>query len=594
MERQEPKNHAERRAGPGPDLRLAARRGAAVDPKILESAREICAGLVRAVTTSKIFPARQESVNVRRRAVRSHLRDFLDRYGDFELEIKQGAFLYQDEVVYLEDNPLRSLPYLLYKDGMQKLAFIRGLTDEEFFDFLDVVRSVSLLPQDVGDIVDALWQKDYEHIRYVSPDEFIEAKLSGNESMPLDFEAAPESLYEGRFELTPEDAEDVFRRSMDLARKESPETGDQENLIEPLSEGDAQRLELMIEAEQQTSPETNFPDVMFELLHLEDRPEAFARILAFLDHDQQERVADGGFTQVVRLLRRIGELRIYWPPTIPSGPKNRGFLPRDPFRRSLANNPGHRPERPDLQLRVVLRVSPLPRPDLLFPRERSSMIRSGRANLELNRSGFSRIWPTRISPLFISQGREDRPGFNMIGVELCGRKLDPAGIPFLVSVAGWKDAGGKLKAIQVLGKLSDARARSCLMDFLEDPDEALRMAALKALPIGKDRELAGRLSAIAAAKSFRPKSKEEKAAVLNAWRKSGRTDACAVLRRLLRKRVLFGRSKTLETRLAAVHALERMATSSAVKALRDGQRVQPRLLRNEIRDALRRLTTGLG
>ena len=132
------------------------------------------------------------------------------------------------------------------------------------------------------------------------------------------------------------------------------------------------------------------------------------------------------------------------------------------------------------------------------------------------------------------------------------------------------------------------------MDFLEDPDEGLRLAALKVLPIVNNRELAGRLSAIAADKSFRSKSKEEKAAVLNALAKIRTEDTCAVFCRLLRKRVLFGRSKTLETRLAVVHALERMATSSAVKALRDGQRVRPRLLRNEIRDALRATYHGLG
>ena len=125
----------------------------------------------------------------------------------------------------------------------------------------------------------------------------------------------------GRLEFTPEDAEDIFRRSLDLARKKSPETEDQENLVEPLSESDDQLLEAMIEAERRGSPETSLPDLMFELLHLEDRPEAFAQILAYLDHERRERVAKGKFTQVVRLLTIIGRTSgRYWPPTIPSGP----------------------------------------------------------------------------------------------------------------------------------------------------------------------------------------------------------------------------------------------------------------------------------
>jgi len=568
--------------------------GTDADAKILENVREICAALVRAVTASKIFPAHHDSVAFLRKAICARLRDFLDRYGDFELEIKQSAFLYRDEVVHHEDNPLRSLPYFLYKDGMQKLVFIRGLIDEEFADFLDVVRSVSLLPMDVGDIVDALWQKDYEHIRYVSSDEFIEAKLSGDETRPHDLEVAPECLYEGRFEFTPEDAEDISRRSLDLARKRSPETGDQENFVEPLNESDVQLLEAMIEAERHASPEKNFPDLMFELLYLEDRPEAFAQILAYVDHDLQEHVAKGAFTQVVRLLSRIGELRDLLAAASPVRAEKievffhgiRSGARLETIRDVTLDGRISNFESFFAYLRFLGPIV-LPLGADLYDRVRVSQFHAeaGRFFEDMAERDFAGL---------ISQGREDRPGFNRVAVELCGRKLDPAGIPFLVSVAGWKDTRGKLKVIQVLGKFPDGRARSRLMDFLEDPDEDLRIAALKALPVGDDQELAGRLSAIAAAKSFRSKSKEEKAALLNALAKSRTDDACAVLRQLLRKRVLFGRSKTLETRLAAVQALERMATPSAVEILRGGRRLRPGLLQIKIRAALRRLSSGLG
>jgi hypothetical protein len=568
--------------------------GTDVDAKILENVRKICAALVRAVTASRIFPAHNDSVTVLRKAACSRLLDFLDRYGDFELEIKQSAFLFRDEVVHHEDNPLNSLPYFLYKDGMQKLVFIRGLTDEEFADFLDVVWSVSLLPMDVGDIVDALWQKDYEHIRYVAPDEFIETKLSGDETAPHDFEVAPERLYNGRLEFTPEDAEDIFRKSLDLARKKSTETEDQENLVKPLSESDDQLLEAMIEAERRDSPEKSLPDLMFELLHLEDRPEAFAQILAYLDHERRERVAKGKFTQVVRLLTIMVELRDVLAAASPDRAEKveaffRGIRSDACFEtiREVALDGRIGNFKSFFEYLRFLGPIVIPLGAELYDR-----VRVGQFRVEAG--AFFEDMADRDFARFISQGREDRPGFNRVAVELCGRKLDPAGIPFLVRVAGWKDTEGKLKAIQALGKFPDGRARSRLMDFLENPDEILRIAALKALPVGDDPELTGRLSAIAAAKSFRSKSKEEKTAVLNALAKIRTDDACAVLRRLLSKRGLFGRSKRLETRLAAVHALERMATPSAVETLRGGRRLRPGRLRIEIRAALRALSADLG
>jgi hypothetical protein len=572
------------------------RPGAGTDEeaKIRDSVREICAALVRAVTASKIFPAHHESVGLLRQAVFARLRGFFDRYGDFELEIKQSAFLFGDEVVYREDNPMRSLPYFFYKDGMQKIAFLRGLTDEEFADFLDVVRTVSLLPMDVGDIVDALWQKDFSHIRCLSPDEFIEAKLSGDAAAPHVFAVSPERLYDGRIELTPEDAADVFRKSLDLARKKSPGTGDREDLVEPLSESDVQLLEAMIESDRRDSPENRLPDLMFELLHLEDRPEAFAQILSFLDHEHRDWVGKGAFTQVVRLLTAIVELR----DVLASASPDRAAKVEE-FLRGIRSEPGLETlKNVALEGRVGNFKSFFAYLQFLGPiviplgAELYERVRLGQFQAEAG--AFLEDMADRDFAGLISQGREDRPGFNRFAVELCGRKLDPAGVPFLVDVAGWKDTEGKLTAIRVLGQFPDRRARSRLMDFLEDPDESLRLAALKAVRVGDDPEIARRLGAIAGAKGFRAKSKEERAAVLNALAKTRGDEACAVLRRLLRRRGLFGRSKTLELRLAAVQALERMATLSAVEALRGGRRLRPRRLRVEIRAALSRLSPDPG
>jgi hypothetical protein len=52
--------------------------------------------------------------------------------------------------------------------------------------------------------------------------QFIEAKLSGDQDLPREFEIQKEGLYDGVLEFTPEDAEDIFRRSMELCRKDAP------------------------------------------------------------------------------------------------------------------------------------------------------------------------------------------------------------------------------------------------------------------------------------------------------------------------------------------------------------------------------------
>ena len=391
----------------GDQVRISDSRPAAgtdVDAKILEKVRKICAALVRAVTASRIFPAHNDSVTVLRKVACARLLDFLDRYGDFELEIKQSAFLFRDEVVYQEDNPLRSLPYFLYKDGMQKLAFIRGLTDEEFSDFLDVVRSVSLLPLDVGDIVDALWQKDYEHIRYVSPDEFIEAKLSGNQTCRA-ISRSRRSVFMKADSNSPPRTRRTFSAEAWTWPKEIPGNG---RTGKPLRTSERERRPAPGGHDRSRTTRISrekLPDMMFEVLHLEDRPEEFAQILAYLDHERQERVAErwnsprssGFLNHHGRTSGRFGRRASPGSPELEKIRRRfrgiRSDACPETIRESRLN--GRDPQLPD-----VLRISPIPRPDRCSLGSGPLSIGSGRANFR-----------TEAGRIFRGHGR---PGFRPV------------------------------------------------------------------------------------------------------------------------------------------------------------------------------------
>jgi len=557
----------------------------------VEEVHEFCASFVRAISTSKLYPPGHEAIAGLLDGVFGRLTAFLEAHHELELEIKKDAFLYGGEIVQKEENPPRSLPYFFYKDGMQKLIFLKGLPREEFADFLDLVRTVSLLPLDESDIVDALWEKDYEHIRYISPDEFIEAKIDGGQDLPREFEIDREKMDKGRIDFTPEDAAEIARRSLELARRDTAVPDEDEGLCAPLTEEDARVLEETMTSERRETADRHFPDLMFELLCLEERPEAFGHILSFLENYIPSRIAKAEFIRVMKLLTRLGELL-------------RLLLPVSPSRAAALENffisiRDHFP--PDKIKTVVfekqtfdakaffeyLRFVGFP----ALPLGADLVEKIGRPGFREEAAGFFEEMAKEDLRRFLREGREDRPFFSTAAIDVCARKPDPAKIPFLVEVLGWKNKDLKLKAIPLLGRFADGRARSALRRLFQDPDEDLRIRALKTVPVEGDRAVLEDLLGLASGKPFRAKSEDEKEAVILALGRSRADEAVTVLRRFLKKRGLFGRSRRSAVRFLAVRALESTATPFAVETLNAARKIRPKLLRLEVEAALRRLSS---
>jgi hypothetical protein len=476
------------------------------DKKIVDDVRNICASLVRAVTASKIYPPGHDSISTLREGIFARLSAFLDRHHEYEVEIKRNAFLFEKETIHKEEDPLRSLPYFFYKDGMQKLSFLKGLSREEFSDFLGLVRTVSLLPLDEGDIVDALWQRDFEHIRYVSPDEFVETKLSGEQELSTEFEINQTQLHEGRIDFSPEDAAEIARRSLELAQRGPSKSDQTGELVAPLTEEDAEALEIMIETERHASPQESFPDLMFELLRLEDRPETFAEVLAYLDHTLGELVLKAEFMRVGRVLNRVGELCDLLAVRSPARAEAikkffqaiREKPPLDKIRDVVLGRQAIDSQSFFAYLRFLGLVA-LPLGADLFERNLDPEFRAEALQF------FEKMAEKDLRRV-LGEMREDRLMFTIAAIGICGRRLDPAAIPFLAKILGWKGKEAKLKSIRTLGKFSDDRVPSILRRVLQNPDEDLRIEALTAMPVGGDKALIDELIRIVSEKHFWAKS----------------------------------------------------------------------------------------
>jgi HEAT repeat protein len=214
--------------------------GATLDAKAHEKVRDILHQLANAVSAMKIFPSEHASTRTFANDLTQKFRGFLDAHGKLELWISEFSFITGDKAVYEDDIAIKSLPFFFYKDGMQRLYFYQGLDGAEISDFLEVIRREARKPAGDSDIVSAMWERDFSHIQYYAPEDFLEnrileefgqgqSKASSPDASDLGQKAVEikidtSKFSQGKIELTEEDREIVQRRAADqaLAREEAP------------------------------------------------------------------------------------------------------------------------------------------------------------------------------------------------------------------------------------------------------------------------------------------------------------------------------------------------------------------------------------
>jgi len=220
---------------------LIARVGATLDAKAHEKVRDILHQLANVVSAMKIFPSEHASIRTFGDDLTLKFRGFLDEYGKLELWVSEFSFICGDKTVYEDDIAIKSLPFFFYKDGMQRLYFYQGLTGAEILEFLDIIKREARKPAGDSDIVGAMWEKDFSHIQYYAPEDFLEnrileecgqgdAKTSSSDAAvvgqkAIEIKVDTSKFTQGKIELSEEDRKIVGQRAADqaLAREEAPQ-----------------------------------------------------------------------------------------------------------------------------------------------------------------------------------------------------------------------------------------------------------------------------------------------------------------------------------------------------------------------------------
>lgn len=568
------------------------------DPVEVGKAKNVIQFFKKTFSLIKLYPAENPSAQKSIDLFYAQIGKFLNEYEELIIEIGEFSFSYKKELVFQDAEKGKSLPFLFYRDGVRELSFHKDLDKEELQDFFESIREVSDLPPEETDIVNSIWEKDFVHIRYFSIDEFLDQDIGEpTEEISL---VDKLGLSKGKLKLTPQDQE-IYKKGLGLGIEDGKEKGEGEfegesgdektiaTRVQAIKKEEMPEIESMLIESRKISPVAELVALLFELLFFEEREEEFSDVVNVLDKCHQNVVDESDFSSALSILSQVQELkkiisskseeRAKLLNRIPAAAKEQIFITR--LKKLYLD--GHVTDF-DTFFEYLGHLGPSAFPVVakIWEESKFPFSRTKVSNF-LKEIGEKDI----DSLLDLAKGQGPSLAREIISImAAAGEKKEISHLEDFVNDPS-KDI--RLEVIQVLGKYEDEAANKILLKFLSDEDVEVRARAFMNLKYLGDKAPFDYALRLAQEKDFRDRIKLEKKAILNYLASSETTEVITLLRSFLKKRRIFSRYKTTETRLCAVSALVTMATPEAVSVLDEGTKLRNRTIRKACKLALKKI-----
>jgi len=560
-----------------------------VDGETIRQIKDIIGRFVHTIAAMRLYPFGHINVTKFRDNLYQRLSSFLEEQGEFEIEIKENAFFFAGGAVFQEDSGVKSLPYLYYNDGMRALTFVPGLTREELYNFLEITANFAEKGDGSSDIIEELWEHDFEFIRYDAAEGFLEAKVAASMvSNVNELKAERSQLYGGRIQLDAEDRAAAAARSLEISRTGPRDAAGIADFFGSIDTSDQSSLESMVTAEHDLSVDKEFIETSAEILYLEDRGDVFREILGYLKNYVQKLIKRADVGNAVFLLHSMSDLR-------------KALLSSAPGRsEDLAMAVRNIVQDTDLKtVQEIARPEQIDDPHALFeflvwfgPRALPIGIELFEAAAEpaWREAGveYLRIMVCNHMAETAAMARNRRPDLSLALIGLLGEIGDKKAILQLSSFAQSENSEIRLAAVRALGGLPHELARKTTLDYLQDPDERIRIEAARVSRLETNEGTLRRMLEIVSHKEFLARSSAERGMILQAIGRSNTPEAAAALKTLILKKRFFGGERHRETRLLAVAGLAVMKIPEARDALTAGAEISNQAVATACAQALKR------
>lgn len=474
----------------------------------------------------------------------------LGRYGDFKLDIDHFEMRYKGNSVYENRDPKESISFRVYSDGIRSLVFSEGIEDREIADFLEIVGKECQSEMD-DDMVTLLWTRELPHITYILAEEHVEFDAAGGGS------AAAAKHQESIKELY-----NAMPKALTAAPLVIPQN------ILTFSERESEWLRNAKKADEKRNPFEAVINILSSILTAEKDIAVFGRFMGIAVNMIGNLIHSGEIDYAMRLIRFLREL---------SGSENLSPDHLDRVKKAMEK---------EISSDIIN--------DLERIIETTDKITAKGLNEFLLFFGKSAIKQV-FELLEVVQKREMKKAILDTLVEI-GRDTPEAFFPFLTDSRGQmvriavytlrtigspsamepvsklvhhREPSVRKEVLIYLAGINEAKAKSCMTEFLQDKEGTLRISALNALAGSGFREALNPIMEIAISKDFEKRDISEKKAVFEALGGLGSDQVVPMFRNMLMKRYWFKKEREKEQTFLAVSGLRRVRTEMAIKTLEE-------------------------
>jgi HEAT repeat protein len=561
----------------------------------LESVKRLIQLLANSIKSLLIYPKNNPLPKEFKRKLYLSLIEFLDAHDELNLAIEPSQILFEGKVVHADGEREEGVAYILHKDGVRELAFLKGLEQGEIDDFTEVMETCSKFKDLEEDLVTMLWEKDFNHIKYLVVDDLLDVDVPSAEDIPdkWDFN----KLFYSEIELGEQKTASDMEDSSDLAsRVREEETKELLKKLKDFSSEEIENIQRLLEMDDRQRSLDEFMDILTEILIVEPDFSEFSQMV-----DTTEKILDAlitvadfpSATRLVKWLKRIEEITQKLPEEKAPSKKKRvekagqvvdGAGEEEKIKRitQILN------EKENVDFSLVkeylfsLNWNALP-PVLHMLRDLKDfsarkmvcevLIEKGRDHTEFLREGISdqRWYVVR----------------NVVSV--LGAIGSMEGLKLLKQCIHHPDLRVRKEIIVSLIKIPGPAAGALLVPFLTDEDKGIRLLACRGLARRKEKGALPSLMTILKDEQFKDESPEEKKGMLECLASIGGSEAIHYLVKMVSKRSWLRRDKHNETRIFAIGALSLIETPEAKEALLQLSKKRNKVVRQACQNALRRL-----
>ncbi len=500
------------------------------------------------------------------------------------LEVTDTEIRWEEQIVYSEPSRSESVAWMLYEDGVRSVTMLPGVEEGEVIRFLEVLnRNRSLPPEGADDLLTLLWEQEFDLIRYVTAELGEEDGSSIEGSGGGGGEAAPPA----------EEVRAEVRRQLAGAAEEQKATEfvsveDFDSSLYELEPDEIAYLKRELSREYDQDLRTNVLAIVCDIFEFQSNADIRSEVLTILGSFIPHLLAVGDSDSVVYVLRETQAIRkrakdlteeqatvLDQLPARLSEPVAFGHLltALDKGSTNVSDQEleglfgGLRPE----VFETALELLPQLATERIKALLEDALIKIAIANSKV------------LTDALESRNRE----VAHVAVRFAKTLALPEVVPPLGRLLQGPDRDLRAEVVDVLEVIGTSEAMQELEKAVDDPNRAIRLAAIRTLMGHNHDGVVPRIRAKVTDKEFRNTDLTEKKALLEAYGVLAGPPGVEVLALMLLPRGFMRRKEDAQVRACAAMGLGKIGTPKAAAVLRRVAGDKDALVRNAVNQALR-------